>query len=227
MSDFDVQIQKSQSEVQEAQAKISELTSRIEIARQKMAEGTDVAVDIENASLDDVHAHTEVMNANIAELIMGLDDVTAGFQQDFDEMRSKTGWESFVGIFAKGKSDCVAKLDGTYLPRDAAEKQRKRKLDEERRAKKKAEREAEKAAAKAAAAEEKAGAEPGAGDGEAAPMLRARGGRGNEGIDVPIQSPSPTLPCRSHAARGRHGVRVAPPPDGAAAGRRRWACSTS
>jgi hypothetical protein len=47
------------------------------------------------------------MNANIAELIMGLDDVTAGFSKDFDEMRNKTGWESFVGIFSKGKSESM------------------------------------------------------------------------------------------------------------------------
>ena len=107
MADFDAQIRESQSQVQEAQSKISELTSRIEAARQKMGEGTDVSVDIENATLDDVHAHTELMNANIAELIMGLDDVTSGFQSDFDQMRSKTGWESFVGIFSKGKSESL------------------------------------------------------------------------------------------------------------------------
>ncbi|WP_044043132.1 hypothetical protein [Octadecabacter antarcticus] len=107
MADFDAQIRESQTQVQEAQFKISELTSRIETARQKMATGTDISVDIENASLEDVHAHTELMNANIAELIMGLDDVTSGFQQDFDEMRSKTGWESFVGFFSSGKSDSM------------------------------------------------------------------------------------------------------------------------
>ncbi|MGJ8590547.1 MAG: hypothetical protein ACSHXW_20860, partial [Yoonia sp.] len=73
----------------------------------KMATGTDIAVDIENASLEDVHAHTELMNANIAELIMGLDDVTSGFQQDFDEMRSKTGWEKFVGMFSGAKADSM------------------------------------------------------------------------------------------------------------------------
>ncbi|MEM6728521.1 MAG: hypothetical protein AAF618_08475, partial [Pseudomonadota bacterium] len=77
MSDFGTQIKESQAQVEEAQAKVRELTSRIEVARQKMAEGGDIAVDIENASLDDVHAHTDLMNANIAELIMGLDDVTA------------------------------------------------------------------------------------------------------------------------------------------------------
>ena len=49
-----------------------------------------------------MHKHTEAMNANIAELIMGLDDVTAGFSKDFEQMRSNTGWESFVGIFARG-----------------------------------------------------------------------------------------------------------------------------
>ncbi|ROU01043.1 hypothetical protein [Histidinibacterium lentulum] len=105
MTDFDSQIRESQSQVAEAQSKIAELTSRIEMARQKMAQGEDIAVDIENATLEDVHAHTELMNANIAELIMGLDDVTAGFSKDFDEMRSKTGWESVVGVFARGKAE--------------------------------------------------------------------------------------------------------------------------
>lgn len=107
MSDFDAQIKESQAQVAEAQSKIAEMTSRIEVARAKMKSGEDIAVDIENASLEDVHAHTELMNANIAELIMGLDDVTAAFSKDFDEMRNKTGWESFVGVFSKGKSDSM------------------------------------------------------------------------------------------------------------------------
>jgi len=107
MANFDAQVKESQEQVAEAQAKISELTSRIETARSKLKSGDDVAIDIENATLDDVHAHTDVMNANIAELIMGLDDVTAAFSKDFDEMRTKTGWESFIGIFSKGKSDSM------------------------------------------------------------------------------------------------------------------------
>ncbi|MEO9822782.1 MAG: hypothetical protein ABJ370_18285 [Paracoccaceae bacterium] len=107
MANFEAQVQESQSQVAEAQTKIAELTSRIESARQKMKEGTDVSLDIENATLNDVHSHTDLMNANIAELIMGLDDVTSAFSKDFDEMRNKTGWESFVGIFAKGKSDSM------------------------------------------------------------------------------------------------------------------------
>jgi len=107
MANFDSQIRESQEQVAAAQSKISELTSRIETAREKMATGTDIAIDIENATLDDVHAHTDAMNANIADLIMGLDDVTAGFSRDFDEMRNKTGWESVVGIFSSAKSESM------------------------------------------------------------------------------------------------------------------------
>ena len=107
MADFDAQIRKSQEQVTAAQAKISELSTRIEAARAKMATGMDISIDIENATLDDVHAHSELMNANIAELIMGLDDVTAGFSKDFDEMRNKTGWESLVGVFSKQRSEAL------------------------------------------------------------------------------------------------------------------------
>ncbi|RFP85659.1 hypothetical protein DZK27_16130 [Rhodobacteraceae bacterium 63075] len=107
MANFDEQVRESQAQVEEAQAKIAELTGRIETARSKMADGEDIAIDIENATLDEVHAHTELMNANIAELIMGLDDVTAGFSQDFEQLRSKTAWESFIGIFSKAKADSL------------------------------------------------------------------------------------------------------------------------
>ncbi|MEL6121981.1 MAG: hypothetical protein AAFR49_20200, partial [Pseudomonadota bacterium] len=107
MADLDAQVRESQAQVQEAQTRIAELTSRIETARSKIKGGEDASLDIENATLEDVQAHTDVMNANIAELIMGLDDVTAAFSKDFDEMRSKTGWESFVGVFSRAKSDSM------------------------------------------------------------------------------------------------------------------------
>jgi chromosome segregation ATPase len=107
VSNFEAQVLESQKQVADAQAKISELTGRIDMAREKIKSGDDAMIDIENATLEDVHAHTDLMNANIAELIMGLDDVTAAFSKDFDEMRTKTGWESFVGIFSKGKSESM------------------------------------------------------------------------------------------------------------------------
>ncbi|WP_151719560.1 coiled-coil domain-containing protein [Gemmobacter serpentinus] len=106
MADFATQIADSQKQFIEAQEKISTLTARIEEARQKMSAG-EAAIDIENATLDDVHKHTDLMNANIAELIMGLDDVTAGFTEDFNELRSKTTAESVIGFFSRGKSEAM------------------------------------------------------------------------------------------------------------------------
>jgi hypothetical protein len=105
MADFETQIKDSQAQVAEAQAKISAITSRIEEARSKIDQG--VTLDVENATLEDVHKHTDLMNANIAELIMGLDDVTAGFSAEFNEMRTKTGMESFVGIFSSAKAESM------------------------------------------------------------------------------------------------------------------------
>jgi hypothetical protein len=106
MADFDAQIRESQAEVAKAQARISEVTSRIETARSKLDAG-ETGIDIENATLDDVAKQADLMNANIAELIMGLDDVTAGFSKEFDEMRSKTGVESLIGFFSKGRSEAM------------------------------------------------------------------------------------------------------------------------
>ncbi len=56
MADFETQVRESQAQVAEAQNKIAELTGRIDAARAKMKTGDDVAIDIENATLDDVHA---------------------------------------------------------------------------------------------------------------------------------------------------------------------------
>ena len=105
MANFDAQIKASQEQVAAAQAKISGITAKIEEARSKL--GTEAQFDVENATLDDVRNQTDLMNANIAELIMGLDDVTAGFSQEFAEMRSKTGMESFIGIFSSAKADAM------------------------------------------------------------------------------------------------------------------------
>lgn len=106
MASLEQQITDSQKQVHLAQDKISEMTSALDRATAR-ADVTELPLDVANATLADVHAHTEAMNANIAELIMGLDDVTAGFSRDFDDLRNKTGWEKFVGIFASGKSEAM------------------------------------------------------------------------------------------------------------------------
>jgi predicted nucleic acid-binding Zn-ribbon protein len=104
MADFDTQIRDSQEQVAKAQARITEITGRIEAARDKLGEA---GIDIENATLADVQKQAEVMNANIAELIMGLDDVTSGFSKDFNDLRSKTGMENLIGIFSSAKSEAM------------------------------------------------------------------------------------------------------------------------
>ena len=65
MAQFDQAIQKAEAEMKEAQSKIDLLTGQIEAAQSKLEAGEDISIDIENATLDDVHSHTEAMNANI------------------------------------------------------------------------------------------------------------------------------------------------------------------
>ncbi len=105
MQKFDTAINAAQAEVQEAKAKVAALSSQIEGARERLKQGQEI--DIENATLDDVHAHNETMNANIADLIMGLDEVTAGFSKDFDEMRERSTMETVIGFFSSAKSDSM------------------------------------------------------------------------------------------------------------------------
>ncbi len=107
MADFEQHIAESKAQIEEAQQRISDVSSRIQTARDKLEKGQDISVDIENATLEDVHSHSEAMNANIAELIMGLDDVTAGFSEDFDAMRTKSGWEKLIGVFSKQRSESL------------------------------------------------------------------------------------------------------------------------
>ena len=107
MAEFDAAIKSAETEMKAAQAKVAEVSSKIELARSKMEKGEDISIDIQNATLDDVHAHSSAMNGNIAELIMSLDDVTAGFSKEFDAMRQKSGWETFVGMFSSVKADSL------------------------------------------------------------------------------------------------------------------------
>lgn len=106
MASLETQILESQRQVAETQKQIAELGTRFERAAAS-DQAVQPSIDIANATLADVNKNTEVMNANIAELIMGLDDITAGFSKDFEEMRGKTAWENVVGVFARGKSEAM------------------------------------------------------------------------------------------------------------------------
>ena len=105
MQDFDNAVRQAEEQIRIAQEKTAAVSTAF--AQTKVAEAEGPAIDIENATLQDVEAHNEAMNANIAELIIGLDEVTAGFSKEFDSMRDKTGWETVVGFFSSSKSDSM------------------------------------------------------------------------------------------------------------------------
>ena len=107
MQNFDAAIQEAEQQVLVAKEKTATISSAFEQAESASENTLEVEIDIDNATLEDVHQHNEAMNANIAELIIGLDEVTAAFSKDFDAMRERTGWESFVGFFAKHKSESM------------------------------------------------------------------------------------------------------------------------
>ncbi|MEM9524207.1 MAG: hypothetical protein AAF982_09480, partial [Pseudomonadota bacterium] len=60
MGDLDAQVRESRAKVEAVQTRIKDLSGRIETARSKMEVGDDISIDIENATLDDVHTHAEV-----------------------------------------------------------------------------------------------------------------------------------------------------------------------
>ncbi len=105
MQDFDNAVQQAEEQIRLAQSKTAAVTEAF--ADSKVADSETIPIDIENASLQDVEAHNEAMNANIAELIIGLDEVTAGFSKEFEAMRDKTGWETMVGWFSSAKADSL------------------------------------------------------------------------------------------------------------------------
>ncbi len=105
MQDFDSAVHQAEEQIRLAQAKTAAVTEAF--AESKIAESETIPIDIETASLQDVEAHNEAMNANIAELIIGLDEVTAGFSKEFEAMRDKTGWETMVGWFSSAKADSL------------------------------------------------------------------------------------------------------------------------
>ena len=91
MSQFDTAIREAEAQVKQSKDRLASLSKSFDAVEQAVGSETDIAIDIDNASLEDVHAHNEAMSHSIADLIIGLDDVTSGFSRQFDEMRQKNG----------------------------------------------------------------------------------------------------------------------------------------
>ena len=63
--------------------------------------------DIENARISDVLNQQKIMESNIAELIIGLEDVTNSFGDEFQSMQTESFSEKLVGIFSKKKAQSM------------------------------------------------------------------------------------------------------------------------
>jgi hypothetical protein len=100
LQNFDAEIAKTKQVVGEMRSKIDQSA----VVLEKFAK-TDQKIgaadfDIENARIQDVLNQQKIMEGNIADLIIGLEDATNVFGAEFENMKSFTGWESFVGIFS-------------------------------------------------------------------------------------------------------------------------------
>jgi hypothetical protein len=101
MQHFDQEIAKTRAQVEEMRSKIEQSGSVLEtLAKADKTIGS-ADFDIENARIEDVVKQQKVMEANIADLIIGLEDATNVFGTEFESMKNYTGWESVVGIFSE------------------------------------------------------------------------------------------------------------------------------
>lgn len=100
LQNFDAEIAKTRQAVEDMRSKIEQSGTVLDkIARTDDKIGAS-DFDIENARIEDVLRQQKVMEGNIADLIIGLEDATNVFGAEFENMKSFTGWESFVGIFS-------------------------------------------------------------------------------------------------------------------------------
>jgi len=101
LQNFDQEIEKTKQAVEDMQSKINQSSNVLDRLAQADATVGDADFDIENARIQDVLNQQKVMEANIADLIIGLEDATNVFGQEFESMKSHTTWESVVGLFSK------------------------------------------------------------------------------------------------------------------------------
>ena len=103
MTKFDREIEQTRETVEQMRDRLKD--SQIAIEQMAKAETIGEAdFDIENARIQDVLKQQKVMEGNIADLIIGLEDATNVFGDEFESMKSYTAWEKVVGIFSKQRA---------------------------------------------------------------------------------------------------------------------------
>ena len=101
LQNFDSEIERTKQAVEQMQTRIEQSSDVLDRFAKADAAIGDADFDIENARIQDVLKQQSVMEANIADLIIGLEDATNVFGQEFESMKSHTTWESIVGMFSK------------------------------------------------------------------------------------------------------------------------------
>ena len=66
MNQFDSAIREAEAQVRESRQKLESLSQSFDAVEQAVGSDSQIAIDIENATLEDVHAHNEAMSHSIA-----------------------------------------------------------------------------------------------------------------------------------------------------------------
>ena len=104
IANFDSEIQQTRKTVEEMRTKLEQSGVVLEKLADTDKKIGDSEFDIENARIEDVLRQQKVMEANIADLIIGLEDATNVFGTEFESMKGYSGWENFVSIFSKSRA---------------------------------------------------------------------------------------------------------------------------
>ncbi len=101
LQNFDAEIAKTRQAVEDMRSRIEQSGSVLETLASADRTVGDAGFDIENARIQDVLKQQKAMEANIADLIIGLEDATNVFGAEFESMKNYSAWEKFVGIFSR------------------------------------------------------------------------------------------------------------------------------
>src|SRR5690606_7738127 len=101
LQNFDAEIAKTKQVMEEMRSKIEQSGTVLDTLAKADRTIGDADFDIENARIEDVLRQQKAMEANIADVIIGLEDATNVFGAEFESMKNYTGWEKLVGIFSR------------------------------------------------------------------------------------------------------------------------------
>lgn len=104
LKSLDTEIEKTRSVVNDMRSKLEQSGKVLDEFGKADTKIGDAEFDIENARLQDVLKQQKVMEANIADLIIGLEDATNVFGEEFESMKTFSGYEKFIGIFSKQRA---------------------------------------------------------------------------------------------------------------------------